>query len=199
MRDEAELIREAARGDADAFEELVLRKRERVIRTAYQITGDLEDARDVAQWVFVRVWKVLRRFDPGRRFDTWLYRITVNASIDSLREHGPRGTLQPLPDDPSSIAAATDGSAERSLDLRELQRAFLRLAGGLAPRQRAAFVLREIEGLSTEEVARTLGVRESTVRNHLLQARRILRNGLERDYPALVPKVRRGPRGEGEP
>jgi RNA polymerase sigma-70 factor, ECF subfamily len=194
MRDENDLIGEAARGDANAFEELVLLKRERVVRTAYQITGDLEDARDVAQWVFVRLWKVLRRFDPGRRFDTWLYRITVNAAIDLLREKGPRGAIQPLAEDSAPLAAEESGSAERALDLKELQRAFLHLASRLAPKQRAAFVLREIEGRSTEEVARALGVRESTVRNHLLQARRILRAGLEREYPGLVPaEHRRGP------
>jgi RNA polymerase sigma-70 factor, ECF subfamily len=191
MRDENDLIGEAARGDASAFEELVLLKRERVVRTAYQITGDLEDARDVAQWVFVRLWKVLRRFDPGRRFDTWLYRITVNVAIDMLREKGPRGAIEPLTEGTIALAAAESGSVERALDLRELQRAFLHLASRLAPRQRAAFVLREIEGKSTEEVARALGVRVSTVRNHLLQARRILRSGLEREYPGLVPTTHR--------
>ena len=142
MRDETDLIREAAGGDAGAFEELVLRKRERVVRTAYQITGDLEDARDVAQWVFVRLWKVLRRFDPGRRFDTWIYRITVNAAIDLLREKGPRGGLQPLPEDLPAPPGDGVAPAERSLDLAELQRAFLHLASRLAPKQRAAFVLR---------------------------------------------------------
>jgi RNA polymerase sigma-70 factor (ECF subfamily) len=79
---------------------------------------------------------------------------------------------------------------EQSLDLAELRRAFLRLAGNLAPKQRAAFVLREIEGLETAEVAEIMEVAESTVRNHLLQARRILRAGLERDYPGLVPRGR---------
>ena len=197
MRDEAELIRAAAEGDAIAFEELVLLKRERVVRTAYQITGDLEDARDVAQWVFLRLWKILRRFDPGRRFDTWVYRITVNAAIDLLREKGPRGALQPLPDAPEALGADPSAPQDRRLDLADLQRAFLRLAAGLAPKQRAAFVLREIEGLPTEEVARALGVRESTVRNHLLQARRILKAGIERDYPHLVPAAAKpGRRGE---
>jgi DNA-directed RNA polymerase specialized sigma24 family protein len=63
----------------------------------------------------------------------------------------------------------------------------------LAPKQRATFVLKEIEGLETADVARVLGVTESTVRNHLLQARRVLREGLTRDYPGLVGKSRRGP------
>src|SRR5262245_65761742 len=102
MRDDEDLndlIRAAAGGDRRAFEDLVLRKRERVVRTAYQITGDLEDARDVAQSVFLRLWRVLQRFDLQRKFDTWLYRITVNAAIDFIREQGPKGILSSLPED----------------------------------------------------------------------------------------------------
>lgn len=196
MRDELELIRAAAVGDRRAFDELVRLKRDRVVRTAYQITGDLDDALDVAQGVLLKLWQGLDRFDPRRRFDTWLYRITVNAAIDMLRSRGPKGILQPLPEDPSDLRAVGGTSADAAVDLGRLQRAFLRLAGALAPKQRAAFVLREIEGLETGEVARVMGVTESTVRNHLMQARRVLRSGLERDYPDLVPPA--GPPGEEE-
>lgn len=195
--DEAARIRAAARGDAGAFEELVLRKREMVVRTAYQVLGNLEDARDVAQGVFLGLWTRLDRYDPRRKFDTWLYRVTVNAAIDHLRKRGPRGILQPLPSpDETAEGAATGADApawsapaagERRLRRRELQAAFTRLAARLAPKQRAVFVLREIEGRSTAEIADILDVRESTVRNHLLQARRALRRGLEADYPGLVP------------
>jgi len=193
MRDETELIRAAVGGDRRAFGELVGLKRERVVRTAYQITGDLDDALDVAQGVFVKVWQQIDRFDPSRRFDTWLYRITSNAAIDLLRSRGPKGTLQPLPDDPSQLAGpAGEPDVEAAIDLGRLQQAFMRLAGKLAPKQRAAFVLREIEGLETAEVARIMGVAESTVRNHLLQARRLLKAGLQRDYPGLLPAGSRG-------
>ncbi len=187
-RDEDALIRAAVDGDRRAFEDLVVLKRERVVRTAFQVTGDLEDARDVAQAVFLRLWKVLPRFDAKQRFETWLYRITVNLAIDHLRTRGPKGALQPLPDDLGELGPDRGAAADRDLDLAELQKAFVHLAAGLGPRQRAAFVLREIEGLDTAEVARILDVRESTVRNHLLQARRILREGLEREYPGLVPR-----------
>ena len=189
MRDEGELIRAAASGSHRAFEELVLLKREQVVRTAYQVTGDLEDARDVAQKVFLRLWKTLDRYDRERRFDTWLYRITVNAAIDHLRTRGPRGAIQAIPEDPADlgvVGADRTAGAEQALDLAALQRAFRRLAARLSPKQRAAFVLRDVEGLETAEVARIMDVRESTVRNHLLQARRTLRAGLEREYPALV-------------
>ncbi len=199
MRDEGELIRAAAAGDGRAFGELVLRKQELVIRTAFHVVGDWEDARDAAQTVFLRLWKVLRRFDPGRRFDTWLYRITVNVAIDQLRTRGPRGFLQPLPPDVGEVPAVAPTSPEEAIDLRELQRAFLRLAARLAPKQRAVFVLKEIEGLSTEDVARALGVRQSTVRNHLLQARRVLREGLVQEYPKLAVALPRDERGEEGP
>jgi RNA polymerase sigma-70 factor (ECF subfamily) len=185
--DEGELIRAAAAGDRHAFGELVRLKRERVVRVAYQVCGDWEDALDVAQGVFLRLWKGLGQYDPRRRFDTWLYRVTVNAAIDLLRSKGPQGALQPLPDDLPDDAAGAEPEAEAALDAAELQRAFLRLAARLPPKQRTAFVLREIEGLDTAEVARIMEVAESTVRNHLLQARRVLRAGLERDYPGLVP------------
>ncbi|HKQ61547.1 MAG TPA: RNA polymerase sigma factor [Candidatus Polarisedimenticolaceae bacterium] len=185
MQDELDLIRRANGGDRRAFDELVKLKRERVVRTAYQITGDLDDALDVAQGVFLKLWQGLERFDLLRRFDTWLYRITVNAAIDLLRSRPAKGTIQPLPEE--TIAPAGIGDPDRALDLAELQQAFSKLARGLAPQQRATFVLREIEGLSTSEVAAVLGVAESTVRNHLLQARRVLRAGLRRDYPGWVP------------
>lgn len=191
MRDDedlTDLIRAAAGGDHRAFEDLVLRKRERVVRTAYQITGDVEDARDVAQGVFLRLWRVLQRFDLTRRFDTWLYRITVNAAIDFVRERGPKGILQPLPGDAGERLHDPSPAADAAFDAAELQRAFLRLAARLAPKQRAVFVLKEIEGLETVEVARVLGVTESTVRNHLLQARRVLREGLRGHPGILLPR-----------
>ena len=190
MRDELQLIRAASTGDTAAFDELVRLKRERVVRTAFQVTGDLDDAMDVAQGVFVKLWQGLDRYDTGRRFDTWLYRVTVNAAIDFIRTRGPKGMMQPLPDDPSSLVADEERGIEDSMDLGALQRAFTRLAANLAPKQRAAFVLREIEGLDTAEVARVMGVAESTVRNHLFQARKTLKAALQRDYPELVPRDR---------
>ncbi len=199
MRDDedlTDLIRAAAGGDRRAFEDLVLRKRDRVVRTAFQITGNLEDAKDVAQGVFLRLWRVLQRFDLSKRFDTWLYRITVNAAIDSIRERGPKGTLQALPDDAGERLRDSASGPDASFELRQLQGAFFRLAARLAPRQRATFVLKEIEGLETAEIAKTLGVTESTVRNHLLQARRILRDGLRKDYPGLTGGRRADDDGE---
>jgi RNA polymerase sigma-70 factor (ECF subfamily) len=118
----------------------------------------------------------------------------VNAAIDFIRQRGPKGFLQPLPEDAGERLLDPGPGPGQDLDHAELQRAFLRLAARLAPKQRATFVLKEIEGLDTAEVARVLGVTESTVRNHLLQARRVLREGLRADYLGRGPK---GGEGEG--
>lgn len=185
---EGQLIRAAARGDRRAFEELVRCKREQVVRIAYQVTGNWDDAIDVSQGVFLKVWQGLSRYDPARPFDTWLHRVTVNAAIDLVRGRGPRSEHQALPEEVVDPSAPRVPDVETALHRRELRDAFARIAARLGPRQRAAFVLREIEGLDTGEVARIMNTAESTVRNHLHQARRILKAGLEQEYPSLVPR-----------
>ena len=199
MRDELELIRAAAAGDRRAFDELVRLKRERVVRTAYQITGDLDDALDVAQGVLPEAVAGPRTVRPASP----LRHLAVQDHRERRHRHAPlprpsRHAAAACPTTPAELEPLADrvGRGARST-WRRLQQAFLRLAGALAPQQRAAFVLREIEGLETAEVARVMGVTESTVRNHLLQARRVLRAGLERDYPDLVPRQSRGDGGEG--
>jgi RNA polymerase sigma-70 factor (ECF subfamily) len=94
-----------------------------------------------------------------------------------------RGSCSPSRRTPASVSPPTAPGADEVLDRGRLQKTFLRLAAGLAPKQRAVFVLKEIEGLDTDEVARVLEISESTVRNHLHQARRILREALRREHP----------------
>ena len=190
MADEAELIRRSAAGELDAFEELVLLKRDRVFRTAYQVVRNAEDARDVAQLVFVRLWRVIRRYRPERKFDTWLYRITVNLAVDYRRHQG-RGVEVPL-----EQAEQTAGNPADSAGSRELRRVYETVAGELTDRQRMIFTLREVDGLQTEEIARALGVTTSTVRNTLFQARAVLRDALRRRFPEyfVSPRSKDKPR-----
>jgi RNA polymerase sigma-70 factor (ECF subfamily) len=187
--DEQDLIRLAAEGDLEAFERLVERKRERVFWIACHIVGDRELARDVAQEVFLRLYRVIRRFRSGGPFDAWLHRITTNLSIDLLRRERPHRDTAALEDVPEAAAGAPpsargqESPAGESLRRREIRRIFATLSALLSRKQRLAFVLREIEGLSTGEVADIMETRESTVRNHVLQARRTLQEELRRRYP----------------
>ena len=191
--DEQELIRLAAEGDLEAFERLVERKRERVFWIACHIVGDRELAKDVTQEVFLRLYRVIRRFRSGGRFDAWLHRIATNLSIDLLRRERPHREARPLeevreeaapgPGPTRAGAGGRESPAGETLRSREIGRIFVALSSLLSRKQRLAFVLREIEGLSTGEVAEIMKTRDSTVRNHVLQARRILQEELRRRYP----------------
>ena len=204
--DEQDLIGRSAAGDREAFEELVERRRERVFWIAYHVVGDSETARDVVQEVFLRLHRSLRRFRSGGRFGPWLYRITLNlaidalrrerahretASLDDVREEGPGGG--PPSFRVSNLPAGAESPAGESLRRREVRAIFASLSAALPPKQRFAFILREIEGMSTAEVAAILRTSESTVRNHVLQARRTLQEGLRRRYPEYCrPPIRQG-------
>lgn len=180
--DEQDLIRRSAEGDLDAFERLVELKRERVFWIACHIVGDRELARDVTQEVFLRLYRVIRRFRSGGRFDAWLRRIATNLSIDLLRHERPHRETAAL-EDVREGAGGRESPAGDTVRRRDIRRIFVTLSSLLSRKQRLAFVLREIEGLSTGEVAEIMKTRESTVRNHVLQARRILQEELRRRYP----------------
>ncbi len=184
--DDRDLIRKAQAGDLRAFETLVQERRAQVFRIARQILGEDEEAKDVAQLVFIRLWQSLDRYREGGSFGAYLHRITVNLALDFARRRGLRERQGEaggeLPEE-----AGTPRSAGGEMEPGEIQRIFALLSRRLAPRQKAAFVLREIEGMTTEEVAEILGMRASTVRNHVHAARKILQEGLRRLFPEYAP------------
>ena len=174
-------------GDMVCFEALVSRKTPAVVSLARRIVGNTEDARDVAQMVFLRVWKEIHRYDDRFSLNTWLYRIATNLAIDFLRSSRSRerahgATLHLVREREESTA---DG-ATRSAEDRELARLFEIVSGKLSEKQKAVFVLREMEDCDTRDIAEILGCGESTVRNHLFNARRILRKEMARLYPEFL-------------
>jgi RNA polymerase sigma-70 factor (ECF subfamily) len=184
-RDDRDLVGAALGGDEGAFAELVRRHQAGVRRCAARILLDVEEARDVAQLAFIRAWENLVRYDPTWSFSTWLYRIASNLAIDTLRSRESRdrthaGHLRLVGDVVEPVALGL-------LSEHEVSRIFDELAAGLPPMQRAAFVLREVQGLPTAEVAAALECTEATVRNHVFQARQALRRELARRYPEYLP------------
>jgi RNA polymerase sigma-70 factor (ECF subfamily) len=174
-------------GDMVAFETLVTRKTSAVVALARRIVGNTEDARDVAQMVFLRVWNEIHRYDEKYSLNTWLYRIATNLSIDFLRsarsrERAHGATLHIVREREESTAAEATRTAEDA----ELVRLFETVSGSLSEKQKAAFVLREMEDCDTREIAQILGCGESTVRNHLFNARRILRREIGRLFPEFL-------------
>jgi RNA polymerase sigma-70 factor (ECF subfamily) len=177
----------AARGgDMVSFETLVSRKTAAVVSVARRIVSDSEDARDVAQMVFLRVWEQLDRYDEKYSFNTWLYRIATNLSINFLRSSRSRerahgATLHIV----RQREEATNGDSSRAAEDGEVASLFRRASERLTGKQKAAFVLREMEDKDTSEIAAILGCGESTVRNHLFNARRILRREIEKICPGF--------------
>jgi RNA polymerase sigma-70 factor (ECF subfamily) len=189
---EQDLLERAAAGDLDAFTSLIESRRARVVRIAFNLTGDRELAKDVAQEVFLRLFRVIHRFRKGARFDPWVYRMTIHLGIDALRRERPHrqtASIEDLAGHPGAEAGPLPGPVGAPGG-QELGRLFVLLTSRLGRKQRTAFLLREIEGLTTEEVAAVLRTTESTVRNHILQARRILQDALKREFPEYLPRER---------
>ena len=183
--DEAQVdawIERSLAGDHEAFGALVRAKQALVYRAAWNRLGDAEQARVVTQAVFVRLWKNLSRFDRQRRFDTWLYRLASNAAIDHHRRRAARAVQTGFDESFENLPSGGPG-AERALELREVAEILHELTALLTEKQREAFLLREVEGMPTAEVAAVLRTTESTVRNHVFQARKLLREELGRRYP----------------
>lgn len=171
-------LREAFReGDPEAYQELVRRYYERIVWVAYSILHHEEDARDVAQETFLRVYRSASSYDPRRSFYTWIYRIAVNLSIDALRRRGARPVV-PLEDVAELIPDPFEGSAdlpERKETARRIERTLAKLPQGY----RVAIVLRDIHELSCKEIAKILGCSHAAARWRLHRARKMFREQWE--------------------
>lgn len=179
-----ELISGLQAGDETALDEIIRRKTKPLIQAVYRILGDYEEARDVVQMTFVRVWQKRDQFDQNWSPNTWIFRIATNLGIDQLRARKTRErTQEPMR---KHLRQVADGRGQREhsrMQQKEVMKIFHELAEDLSERQRAVFILREIEGMSSQQVAKTIGCRESTVRNHLFNARKVLRREVLQRYP----------------
>jgi RNA polymerase sigma-70 factor, ECF subfamily len=177
---EAGLLRRAQAGEEAAFGEIVRTHHERVFRRVVAITRNEHDARDVCQEIWLTVWRSLKDYRGDSKFSTWLYSIATRRAIDHLRKNR-RWFSRFLPfltdGENSEItiepASAAPGPRDQ-LEHREREARFERAIAALPPKHRAVLALREIEGLSYDEIAETLGCQRGTVMSRLFNARRLL-------------------------
>ncbi len=160
----------------------------RVYRLALHLTGNAHDAEDLTQDVFVRVFNSLSQYKPGT-FEGWLHRITTNLFLDRVRRRK-RIRFDWMGDDDGTVATSDSfdrhersGQPEDAFDMGHLEPDILEALAGLPPEYRAAVVLSDIEGLSYEEIAATLGIKMGTVRSRLSRARARLRETLAHRAP----------------
>ncbi|MCB7136507.1 RNA polymerase sigma factor SigE [Cellulosimicrobium marinum] len=168
---------------APSWDEIVREHSARVYRLAYRLTGDRHDAEDLTQETFVRVFRSLSSYTPGT-FEGWLHRITTNLFLDQVRRKQ-RIRMEAMGDDDAQYAARTElGTPERGYEHANLDHDVQRALDALSPEYRAAVVLCDIEGLSYEEIAVTLGIKLGTVRSRIHRARSQLRAALPHRDPA---------------
>ncbi len=175
---ERELLTKAARGNRDAFGELVRRYEKKVLALSNRLCGNPEDGADAAQEAFVSAWQGLPRFRGEANFSTWLYRLTCNACTDSLRRRQRRDTHSgPSLNDEEARVELPDPapSPQEAAERRELREEIRDALRQLSPEHRQVLILREIHQLSYGEIGEALSLDNGTVKSRIHRARENLR------------------------
>ena len=186
--DESQFVAKARQGDLTAFNELVNRYSRKIFRLAKHITQNDEDAEDVLQETFLKAFEHLENFQGQSKFYTWIVRIAVNESLMKLRKRKSDRSVpldEPVDTGEDTVAreiAVWDEDPEKQYSQEELAKILDDAVQSLRPAFRTVFVLRDIEELSTEETAESLGISVPAVKSRLLRARLQLREKLTRFF-----------------
>ncbi len=195
------LVSQAKKGDAQAFRKLVERHQRRAFAIALGLVRDENDAREVVQEAFLRVHKGLASFEGGSSFFTWLYRIVHNLAIDVMRRPSRRevglpdhAALDEGPDEP--LVSRIDGSDPSDVVRRgEIRKRIQVALDALPPYHRGVILMREIEGMSYEEMAEAMGVSKGTIMSRLFHARKKLQQALLDCYEEQIGAPASSPEG----
>jgi len=180
----ARLIERAAAGDMVAFDEIMKQSEKRVMRMTWRMLGNEADARDAAQEVFLRMYKYLGRFKQDQPFFAWVYHITLNVCRDVAKKRRQYNTqftsLETGGNEAASVISDSHPDAEQTLIRVQERELIMRAVATLPERERAAILLRDLEGLSTDEVAEIMKSTTTTVRSQISSARQKIRAYCER-------------------
>lgn len=180
----AHFIERAAAGDKAAFEQIMIQSEQRVMAMTWRLLGNEADARDASQEVFLRVYRYLKTFKQDQDFFAWIYTITVNVCRNfstKRQQHNERFTSLTIDDNEDNFESPHDeANAEDALINNQQRELIARAMATLPQKERASIVLRDIEGLSTEEVARIMKSSSTTVRSQISSARKKIKIYCER-------------------
>lgn len=171
--DEQKLISLAQKGDQAAFEQLLDHYQKPVYHQALRLVGNPEDAADVTQEVFLKVWKHLPNFRGESSFSTWLYRLTDNAALDLIRREKKRRGDSSLDDEEGALTLPADPAPtpHQAIEQKELHQAVAEGLAQLSEEHRQVLVMREINGLSYEQIGSILDLSPGTVKSRIARAR----------------------------
>src|SRR5579872_6105592 len=184
--DESALIRAAQHGDAGAFEDLVRLYDQNVLRLATNLLRSAEDANDIYQEAFLRVYKNLHTFRFDCSFHTWLYRIVSNLCLDALRKRKVRREESSVVETSEGVLdrmesfeePRADSDPERSLESKQVRARIQEVLGGLTPRERAVFEMRHYQGMRLRTIGEVMGTSEEAAKNCLFRATQKMRAAL---------------------
>ena len=176
---EAQIVRRVLEGDVNAFEDLVTEHEKGVYAIAQRMTGNAEDAADMTQETFIKAYNSLSSFRGDSKFSVWLYRIATNVCLDFLRSRSRKPTVSLSVEDDDGEEVELDIADESQSPERLLERGLTRDAvrrglNALSPEYRQILLLREIQGLSYEEIADVLTLEVGTVKSRIFRARKRL-------------------------
>lgn len=178
------LIKKCRSGDVEAFEQLISSYERRAYNIALRVMGNEEDAKDMAQEAFIRIYRAIKDFKEQSAFSTWLYRIVTNVCLDEIRKRKKQklvsleGNLESIIGDVQVETGTSSGQPEAAYELEEQKRVIMKAIYELSEEYKTAVILRDIQGFSYEEIAAILDCSSGTVKSRISRGRNLLRDKL---------------------
>lgn len=176
---ENELIQKAQQGHSLAFRYLVERHQHMTYTLAYRFLNNADDAKDIVQEAFIRTWKNLDKYKPEIKFTTWLYKITTNLCLDQIKS---KYNQQKKNQVTENFEVASSTTPLKDMEQEELVTFIHQAAQTLTPKQQAVFILRDLQGLSTEEIEETLGMSKGRIKSNLYYARLAMQGKMKKIF-----------------
>ncbi|MFC2156397.1 RNA polymerase sigma factor [Acidobacteriota bacterium] len=177
-----ELIKIALEGNESAFESLLRPHRSSILNLALKMTGNMEDAMEIAQETIIKIFKYLHSFQSDKNFRNWVLKIVVNSTHDFWKKRKrDEGMME---EHKRSVFGLSSENPEKRLMQREIREKINSCLKALSPKERSVFLLRDGEGMSIQETSSILGYSSASVRTHLCRARKKIRERIQIIYPA---------------
>jgi len=173
------IIKEVKSGNKTAFKNLVEEYQEYAFRMAFRILSNEEDAKDVVQDSFIKIWKSINSFDAKLKFTTWMYKIVINCAIDKLRSSKSKNTIN-IDKVSENLCRIDRTNPDEQIENKELGNIITCISDGLPEKQKLVFVLRDIQGLDSHEVEKILEMTDTSVKSNLYNARQSVRKKLSK-------------------